>query len=91
MRFLNVYEKVCVSVEVQNVNPGISSGANFIKFHQKNAPKSMKNVRFGSGFLHVILKLMHQQDYNKKITLTTFVREKNLQITLQSCVLSWPG
>ena len=36
----------------------------------------MKNVRFWSGFLHVILKLIHQKDYNKKITLTTFVREK---------------
>ena len=49
---------------------------NFFKFHQKNAPKSMKNVRFWFGFLHMILKLIHQKDYNKKITLTTFVREK---------------
>ena len=35
---------------------GTRSGANFIKFHQKNAPKLMKNARFGSSFLHVIHK-----------------------------------
>ena len=38
------------------------SGVNFFKFHQKNAPNSMKNVRFWSGFLLVILKLIPQQD-----------------------------
>ena len=27
-----------------------------LKYHQKNAPKSMKNVRFESGFLHVFRK-----------------------------------
>ena len=50
------------------------SGVNFVKYHQKNAPKSMKNVWFGSGFLHLILTLIHQQ-YYVLTTLTTFVRE----------------
>ena len=49
--------------------------SNFSSNFEK-VPKSMKNVRFWSGFLHVILKLIHQKDYNKKITITTFVREK---------------
>ena len=35
----------------------------------------MKNVRFGSGFLHVILKLIYQQDYNVSTKLTKFMRE----------------
>ena len=47
----------------------------FLKFHQKNAPKSMKNVRFESGFLHVIRKLIPQQDPNVPITLKPFVSE----------------
>ena len=48
-----------VSVECVWITNGCE---NFVKFHQKNAPKSMKNVRLGSGFLHVILKLIPQQD-----------------------------
>ena len=35
----------------------------------------MKNVWFGSGFLHLILTLIHQQYYDVLTTLTTFVRE----------------
>ena len=45
-------------VEEDSDRQGISRGANFFKFHQKNAPKSMKNVQFWSGFLHMILKLI---------------------------------
>ena len=37
------------------------SGVKFVKFHQKKE-KSTKNDRFGSGFLHVIHKLIPQQD-----------------------------
>ena len=37
------------------------SGVKFFKFHQKKE-KSTKNDRFGSGFLHVIHKLIPQQD-----------------------------
>ena len=33
----------------------------------EKVPKSMKNVRFWSGFLHVILKLIHQKDFDIKL------------------------
>ena len=34
-----------------------------------------KNVRFGSGFLHVVLKLIYQQDYYVSTKLAKFMRE----------------
>ena len=37
-------------------------GANLVKFDQKTAPKSMKNTRFGSGFLAWGLKIDPQHD-----------------------------
>ena len=45
----------------------------FIKFWE--GPKFMKTFWFWSGFLHVILKLIHQKYYDMKAALTTFVRE----------------
>ena len=37
----------------------------------EKVPKSMKNVRFWSGFLHVILKLIPQQDPTGKNSYST--------------------
>ena len=50
MRFLNVYEKVCERWCTVGSDMGQWSGAIFVKFHQKNAQKSIKNERFWSGF-----------------------------------------
>ena len=47
-----------------------------LKIQTKNAPKSIKNVRFGSGFLDVIRKLIPQQDPNVPIALKPSVSEK---------------
>ena len=41
----------------------------------EKVPKSMKNVRFGSGFLYVIRKMLPQQDLNVPITLKPSVSE----------------
>ena len=71
MRFLNVYEEVCVRMVASTIDQ-----VKCLKFHQKNAPKSMKNVRFGSGFLHVIRKMIPQQFPNVSITLKPSVSEK---------------
>ena len=45
--------------------------SNFSNFEK--VPKSIKNVRFGSGFLHVILKLIPQQDPIGKHSYLTFI------------------
>ena len=82
--FLMKFDEICIHSSARCDGAFTPPHAYFLIDVQKShfssnfekVPKSMKNVRFCSGFLHVILKLIHQKDYSKKITLKTFVREK---------------
>ena len=55
---------------------GLMAWYKFRQISSKKLSKSMKNIRFGSGFLHVIRKLIPQQDPNEPIALKSFVSEK---------------